>query len=126
MPVAMRLPASTSESEIVKLYPDESSSVEMEPTIFVRVTVTPAAWMMRLQVTSLASIVVLFAMMVHGPVYGVNTVPGGTPVVAALGKDSVGTVVVGAGELVVGATVVADGWVVEVVDGSELVDVEVE
>src|SRR5436190_20501744 len=87
-PVACRGPfgeALTSESVRVneKLEP---SSVLTEPTIRLRVICTPVVRIARSQSMTFASIFKSGVVTTHGPVYGVNAVPSGTPVLAALGK----------------------------------------
>jgi hypothetical protein len=58
----------------------------MWPTILLFLITTPVARMSRLQFTVFPSITVLFAVIEHGPVYGVSTVPAGTPVLLPFGK----------------------------------------
>lgn len=115
MPVAWRLPASTSLSVIVNENPLEFSSVAMEPLIFDRDTTTFAARITRSQLIVFASMVTV-TVMVQGPVYAVRVVPAGMPVVAALGQPR-GTEVV----VVAGSVVLVVDVVLEVVDVLEVV-----
>ena len=64
---AFRLPTLTLLSEMVNEKPVEFSSVSIVPLMTERVTVTLAARMSRLQLMVWASMTVLAAVMVHGP-----------------------------------------------------------
>ena len=66
-PVPSRLPTLTLLSEMLNEKPVEFSAVSMVPLMTERVTVTLAARMSRLQLMVWASMTVLAAVMVHGP-----------------------------------------------------------